>query len=107
MGNCCQAPIVIVEINDGLYRGSVTKDGMPEGQGTWVSHNQLVSYEGNWVAGKKHGYGVQINADGTKYDGIWVVDVFVKGRHINNDGTYMLKNDDANQVISGIIIKKT
>lgn len=55
----------------GSYEGSF-KDNLYDGVGRLVIEGEM-SYEGNFEAGKKSGYGVQVSEDGSyRYSGEWV-----------------------------------
>jgi hypothetical protein len=47
-------------------------------------------YKGQWnYLGKKHGYGIYIKKDGSKYEGFWLNDkIHGKGRYIEKRGNY-------------------
>ena len=57
------------EEKDLKYVGEI-KNGKPEGDGIWTSHNGD-SFSGEWKNGKEHGQGTMIWNDGSKYIGEW------------------------------------
>ena len=48
-------------------------------------------YQGRWnVNGQKHGYGILITSEGSKYEGIWDKDIISGfGRYIDSSGNFI------------------
>lgn len=80
-----------IDFAGGTYTGEL-KNGLPHGTGTWIFRSTAetsafgeirnvveISYEGEWKEGRRHGIGVQHNADGAIQRGRWENDVF-RGR---------------------------
>ena len=76
---------------------SETKDSNKKEKGNIIFHNVLINYPNNVISSfyygdvnidnKKHGYGIQIMSDGSKYEGNWLQDKFTGfGRYINQNG---------------------
>ena len=73
--------------NDDKYKGNF-KDGRQSGYGEMKYFQSLSSgqgrteageYKGMWQAGKRHGQGVMIWDDGSKFEGLWNADERVFG----------------------------
>lgn len=72
------------------------KDGLPNGTGkyTWFVSNKSVHqfpghniYEGEWLRGMRHGYGVFTYATGARYEGGWLENVkHGQGYYISENG---------------------
>ena len=71
------------DINCKLIRGNVDtrikklKDGLYDGYGRFI-YNQTVYYEGQWVKGKRHGFGTNCYYQGYQEDAKWEHDKLVK-----------------------------
>jgi hypothetical protein len=78
------------------YEGYVNDAHNPHGHGVcvWESHHKHITlspsrYEGEYQNGDRHGKGVMIYVDGSKYDGDWVVNRHGKGvMHFSDGATY-------------------
>jgi hypothetical protein len=60
-----------VEMPDGsIYHGEWSIDGRVEGYGvqTWPDN---AKYEGEFLNGEKHGFGVKTTSNGQSYSGFW------------------------------------
>ena len=97
-------------IGQDKYKGTLDRQGRPEGSGTMIFANNdkysggfkaglkhgfgkrenvdMSSYEGEYFNGKPNGKGIFIWADGDKYDGMWRHGVFHgQGKKESKDGT--------------------
>ncbi|HPD83477.1 MAG TPA: hypothetical protein PLK85_06650 [Alphaproteobacteria bacterium] len=57
-------------------------NGVPHGEGTYIWVDDGTIYKGDFVDGKRDGYGVMEWPDGEKYEGYW------KNEELNGLGTY-------------------
>jgi len=64
---CVQSQTLILE-DGAIYNGSVY-DAKPSGHGT-IDHGHY-TYVGQFIEGKKHGYGIETHVSSRKYDGYW------------------------------------
>ncbi len=103
----------IIIFQDSKYVGE-TKDGSPHGRGTFHStnpHAVLKNYQGEWVKGKKNGFGIATYQNGT-YTGQFLDDQWHGvGKWVGTDGTLQQGSfkegflEDGNE-IKGIDITK-
>lgn len=70
---CSKEERLILEDGASVYVGSVYQN-KPSGYGFLDSKD--CQYKGQFLSGKKHGYGVQTHADGTEYIGEWANDTY-------------------------------
>lgn len=62
---------VTLTFNEGSYAGPL-KHGVPHGLGFFqFSSGPIAMYEGEVVAGQRHGYGIAVYTDRSRYDGLW------------------------------------
>jgi len=54
---------------EGIYTGS-TYNGIPSGKG-WLRYDKEDKYKGEWLNGKREGYGIQYKRGGYTYKGRW------------------------------------
>ena len=61
--------------NGDVYTGMVDENGLPHGEGSKMYFNGLYHkgeiYQGGWMHGKKHGYGILKCGNYVVYDGMW------------------------------------
>ena len=82
-----------------LYTGPVDADGKPHGKGKaqFVSNEQALSYEGNFVHGVMEGPdAVYRYKNGDIFEGSFVDNHFNEGKYKSNDGNYYIGTFDAN-----------
>lgn len=46
----------------GTYEGTFSAELLPQGFGTFAAHDGAVSYEGQWQAGRRHGFGLNVRS---------------------------------------------
>ena len=63
----------ILKTPDFTYTGTL-KAGVPHGQGFFEYANDKGWYEGEVVAGRRHGYGIKLDVDRGRYTGEWADD---------------------------------
>lgn len=74
---------------DGSQYSGQWKNGCPDGQGEWRGPpDSCESYVGEWLAGKRHGFGIHKFRNGDSYQGDWA-----KGK-FQDRGKYMYANGD-------------
>ena len=69
--------ILEIWLEDGIYTGGAVNQ-VPHGKGTinyFDEVDHLLNYTGEWIDGKKHGFGKMIWKDGDKYRGDWKHDL--------------------------------
>lgn len=81
-----------VEMLIGPYQIPENKKAMIQGifeAGPFIFRDRTV-YSGQWnLKSKKHGYGIYIKPDGSKYEGFWNMDkIEGVGRYIDKNGNY-------------------
>jgi|SaaInlV_125m_DNA_1040241.scaffolds.fasta_scaffold72340_1 hypothetical protein len=72
--------------NGDKYIGDI-EDDCPHGKGKMTfANNEIMSYDGDWINGNKHGYGSYIYTNGAIYNGNFSNDV------LDGEGTLVYKN---------------
>lgn len=80
---CRQTELLYLD-SGAKYIGS-TYEHKPSGHG--ILETEDIIYEGHFIAGKKHGIGTELHANGRKYEGEWRTDLFHgKGKLITSNG---------------------
>ena len=96
---------MIIEKENYYYDGEVL-NGVPHGRG--VLKTDVSSYSGNFRNGLKDGKGVEVFKDGTKFEGIFLNDMFfdVSGVETKPDGSVIVGNF-VNYIPHGLITVQT
>lgn len=105
--NCRLQNLCSVQFNNGEKFKGIYKDGRPNGKGEVFYKNSIKScmsgveyeqakYKGNFVNGKREGFGKLVWQDGSCFEGQWKNDMRLEGRMVMANGCVYIgkfKND--------------
>ncbi len=86
--------IALREFSDGIYEGALL-EGQKHGKGTMLYKDSGSRYIGEWEYDKKHGMGLYVRPDGSKYEGFFI------NNERSGQGTLVTVLDDQKLLSSG------